>query len=69
MKCMARSRVVYRDDHLGTGTDRCGQYVPVIGVGQLERVDERLVVGDQAIPDGANHQRSRTCQALGIQVG
>ncbi|GAB2654923.1 hypothetical protein GCM10027271_11690 [Saccharopolyspora gloriosae] len=47
--------------------DRRGQYVPVVGVGQGNRFDQRLVTCDQAVPDGSEHQLARALELARIE--
>jgi hypothetical protein len=49
--------------------DRCGENVPVVGVGQVDDLDERLVVHDQHIPDRLVHQFPGAVQLDRVQVG
>lgn len=60
---------VVRDDQLGVSLDRCGENVPVVGVGQVDDLDERLVVHDQHIPDRLVHQFPGAVQLDRVQVG
>jgi len=41
------------DNDLGTGLDGRRQHVPVGWIRELESLDEGLVPGDQAVPDGS----------------
>jgi len=47
---------VRRDDDLGARPDRRGQDMPVVRVGELQRPDQWLVAGDQAVPDRGEHE-------------
>ncbi len=49
--------------------DRGGEHVPVVGVGQVDRVDERLVAGDQAVADCLVHQLAGAGQLLRGEIG
>lgn len=54
---------------MSASLDRGGEHVPVVGVEQVDRLDERLVPGDQAVADGLVHQRAGTGQPLRVEVG
>ena len=55
---------IRRDDDLGTDLDGCGEHVAVLGVGELEPFDERLVSGDEAVRDGAIDQLAQAGELL-----
>lgn len=48
---------------------RRGDDVPVVGAGQVEVIGQALVAGDEAIPDGAVHERARPRQLVHGQLG
>ena len=51
-------------DGLRTDPDGGGEDVSVVGIGQLEAVDEALVTGDPRVRESSVHQRARTFECL-----
>jgi hypothetical protein len=43
-------------DKLGSGTDRCGQNMPVIGIRQCQAVDQLLISRHKAVAKRLVHQ-------------
>ena len=50
---------VVRDDDTRLTTNRRGEYVPVMRIGQLQLIDQTLVAGDQTIGDRCVHECPR----------
>lgn len=55
-------------DDLRATSDRRGEHVSVVRIGQREAVDQRLVAGDEAVGDGLAHQLPRPRQTLLVQI-
>ncbi len=52
------------DDNLRASLDRGSQHVPVIRVGKLQSVDQRLIAGHQDIPNGCVHEAAEAVTLL-----
>jgi transposase len=59
---------VVRHDHLRACLDRCREHVAVVGVRQVEGVDQGLVARHEAVAHRAIHQFARPGQPLRIEV-
>src|ERR1700728_246478 len=57
------------DDDLGAGLNGGGQHVAVLRVGQLQALDQRLVPGYKAVPDGLVHEPPEPVKLLGRDIG
>jgi len=68
-RCGGEVLDVLGDDHPGPRSDRGGEHVPVVRVGEVEAIDEALVAGGQAVSDCIAHQRAGPVKLLGLQVG
>lgn len=51
------------------GVDRGGQDVPVVGVGEVELVDQVLVAGHGHVADRVVHRTAGAIQTCGVEVG
>jgi len=61
-------RQVVGDDHARLAADGRCEYVPVIGVGQVEMIDETFMTGDQTVRYRKVHQLARPLNLLRSQV-
>ena len=59
---------LWGDDHLGTRFDRRREHVPVVGIGQLDRLKEGLVPGDKTVAYCLVHEVARAGQLLRVEV-
>ena len=57
------------DDHVAASDYCCGENMPVVGVGKVERGNKCFVSGDQAIPCRLVHETARAFQDLTVTVG
>ena len=57
------------DDHAGAATNRRGQNMTIIRVWQTQSVNQTLVTLNDGIRNGLVHQRRRSIQLLGGEIG
>ena len=60
---------VERDDSLGIGFHGCRDYMPITGVRELDRLDQRFVPRDDAVGNGFAHQLAHADEAIFLEIG
>jgi hypothetical protein len=59
---------VERHNRLRARSDRRGEHMAIVGVGENEAIDELLEASHQAVGNSAGHQFARALESLGFQV-